>query len=95
MLFSVEAVSRPTVPSLQRDTLSLSLMVQGTSELTAVCGGNCRGLGCRIETERHFGLSTWDKVVLPPYQKDGYTLLRETYLKTPDDYRDSNYTIQN
>ena len=95
MLFSVEIVPRPTVPSLQRDTLSLSFVVEGTSELTAVCGGNCHGLGSRFETKRHFGLSTWDKVVLPPYQKDGYTLLRETYLKTPDDYRDSNYTIQN
>ena len=34
-------------------------------------------------------------ILLPLYQKDGYTLLRETYLKTPDDYRDSNYTIEN
>ena len=33
------------------------------------------------------------KVLLPPFQKDGYTLLRKLYLKTPDDYRDSNHTI--
>ena len=33
--------------------------------------------------------------LLPPYQKEGYTLLRKLYLKTPDDYRDSNCTIQN
>ena len=33
--------------------------------------------------------------LLPLYQKEVYTLLRETYLKTPDDYRDNNYTIQN
>ena len=33
--------------------------------------------------------------VLPPFQKEGYTLLRKLYLKTPEDYRDSNCTIQN
>ena len=43
------------------------------------------------------GYGTWltKLTVLPPYQKDGYTLLREMYLKTPDDYRDNNYIIQN
>ena len=35
------------------------------------------------------------KHVLPPFQKDGYTLLRETYLKTPGADRDSNHTIRN
>ena len=33
--------------------------------------------------------------LLPPFQKDGYTLLRETYLKTPGADRDSNHTIRN
>ena len=33
--------------------------------------------------------------ILPPFQKDGYTLLRETYLKTPGADRDSNHTIRN
>ena len=33
--------------------------------------------------------------VLPPFQKEVYTLLRETYLKTPDGYEDSNYIIEN
>ena len=36
-----------------------------------------------------------EKQILPPFQKDGYTLLRETYLKTPGADRDSNHTIRN
>ena len=59
----VLVVPGPTVPSLQRDTLPLSLVVEGASELTVVCGSNCRRLGSRFETERHFSLSTWNKVV--------------------------------
>ena len=32
---------------------------------------------------------------LPLSQKEGYIVLWETYLKTRDDYRDSNCIIQN
>ena len=39
-------------------------------------------------------LRTQNKI-LPLFQKEVYTLLRETYLKTPDDYGDSNCIIEN
>ena len=35
------------------------------------------------------------KILLPPYQKEVYTLLQEAYLMPPEGYRDSKYIIQN
>ena len=31
--------------------------------------------------------------LLPPFQKEVYTLLQKAYLKTPDGYNDNSYTI--
>ena len=51
--------------------------------------------GARPEAAVNEGNELKHSHLLPPYQKEGYTLLRETYLKTPGANRNSNYTNEN
>ena len=67
---------------------------------TAECGTGMLGYDADIMNNTQclhtkLNMVWYRKTILPPYQKEVYTLLQEAYLMPLEGYRDSEYIIQN